>query len=356
MVEETPVVLNEREREILKGVVSSYIFRAEPVSSRAVAKQRDQRLSSATIRNTMADLEEWGYLSQPHTSAGRVPTHQGYHFFIDTLMKEKELAPDLRRYVKANLGKAEDAESLTLVASHLLSELSEQVGVVLTPARGDVCLRTIEFVPLPGSKVLCVVVSSSGFIDNKVIDTEEVLPREELTRISNYMSEHFVGLTLSEARNRLLQLMADERAEVDSLMQRAFSLAERGLDTSHAQDVLVDGAESLFQHPEMKDLKLVQRLFQAFTDKAQLVLMLNRCMEGQGVRVFIGEDSYLTSRLDFSLVATTYGAGNETLGSLGVFGPSRMEYPRLIPLVHFLGEALSTALSRGVIEDLREAR
>ena len=228
MVEETPVVLNERECEILKGVVSSYIFRAEPVSSRAVAKQRDQRLSSATIRNTMADLEEWGYLSQPHTSAGRVPTHQGYHFFIDTLMKEKELAPDLRRYVKANLGKAEDAESLTLVASHLLSELSEQVGVVLTPARGDVCLRTIEFVPLPGSKVLCVVVSSSGFIDNKVIDTDEVLPREELTRISNYMSEHFVGLTLSEARNRLLQLMADERAEVDSLMQRAFSLARAG--------------------------------------------------------------------------------------------------------------------------------
>jgi len=356
MVKEPPVVLSEREREVLKSVVSSYILRAEPVSSRTVARQKDQRLSSATIRNTMADLEEWGYLSQPHTSAGRVPTRQGYHFFIDTLMKEKEPPRELRRYVNANLGKAADAESLTLVASHLLSELSEQVAVVLTPARGDVCLRTIEFVPLPGSKVLCVVVSSSGFIDNKVIDTGEVLPREELTRISNYMKEHFAGLTLSEARNRLLKLMSAEKAEVDTLMQHAFALVRPGLDTSHAQDVLVEGAEGLFHHPEMKDLKLVQRLFQAFTDKAQLVLMLNRCMEGQGVRVFIGEDSYLTSRLDFSLVATTYGVGNETLGSLGVFGPSRMEYPRLIPLVHFLGEALSTALSRGVIGDPGEAR
>jgi heat-inducible transcriptional repressor len=345
----TSPVLNERQRDVLKDVISTYIFRAEPVSSRTVSKRHREQLSAATIRNTMADLEELGYLFQPHTSAGRVPTPLGYHFFIDALMHEIAPPKSVRRYVSENLGKAADAESLTLIASHLLSELSDQVSIVLVPARAEVTLRSIEFVPLPGSKVLCVVVSSTGFIDNKVIDTDEVVPREDLTRISNYLTENFAGLALSEVRNRLLKLMAAEKAQVDSLMQRAFTLAKDGLAAPRGQDVVVEGTGSLLSKPEMKDLKLVQRLFQAFADKAQLVLMLNRCMEGQGVRVMIGKDSDLTSRLDFSLIATTYGVGQETLGSLGILGPSRMEYPRLIPLVHFLGEALSAALTRGAM-------
>jgi heat-inducible transcriptional repressor len=297
----------------------------------------------------MADLEEMGFVASPHTSAGRVPTPLGYHFFIDALMQEVAPARSLRRYVNENLGKVADSERLTLIASHLLSELSDQVSIVLVPARAEVTLRSIEFVPLPGTKVLCVVVSSSGFIDNKVIDTDEVVPREDLTRISNYLTENFSGLALSEVRTRLLKLMAAEKAQVDSLMQRAFALAKDGLDAPREQDVVVEGTGSLLSKPEMKDLKLVQRLFQAFSDKAQLVLMLNRCMEGQGVRVVIGEDSDLTSKLDFSLITTTYGVGEERLGTLGVLGPSRMEYPRLIPLVHFLGEALSAALTRGAM-------
>jgi len=344
-----PPVLNDRERDVLKDVVSTYIFQAGPVSSRTVSKRHRDRLSPATIRNTMADLEELGYLFQPHTSSGRVPTPLGYHFFIDALMREIAPPRSLRRYVNENLDKVTDAESLTLIASHLLSELSDQVSIVLVPARAEVTLRSIEFVPLPGTKVLCVVVSSTGFIDNKVIDTDEVVPREDLTRISNYLTENFAGLTLSEVRNRLLKLMAAEKAQVDSLMQRAIVLAKEGLDAPRGQDVVVEGTESLLSKPEMRDLRLVQRLFEAFADKAQLVLMLNRAMEGQGVRVVIGKDSDLTSRLDFSLIATTYGVGQEMLGSLGILGPSRMEYPRLIPLVHFLGEALSAALTRGAM-------
>jgi heat-inducible transcriptional repressor len=341
----SPPVLNERERDILKDVISTYIFKAEPVSSRTVSKRHRERLSPATIRNTMADLEEQGFLFQPHTSAGRVPTPLGYHFFIDALMQEVAPARSLRRYVNENLGKVADSERLTLIASHLLSELSDQVSIVLVPARAEVTLRSIEFVPLPGTKVLCVVVSSSGFIDNKVIDTDEVVPREDLTRISNYLTENFSGLALSEVRTRLLKLMAAEKAQVDSLMQRAFALAKDGLDAPREQDVVVEGTGSLLSKPEMKDLKLVQRLFQAFSDKAQLVLMLNRCMEGQGVRVVIGEDSDLTSELDFSLVATRYGVGDRERGTLGIFGPSRMEYQRVIPLVHYLGQTLSQMLA-----------
>jgi heat-inducible transcriptional repressor len=338
--------LSEREKEVLREVVSRYIVGAEPVSSRSVAKGYRRKLSSATIRNTMADLEDQGFLQQPHTSAGRIPTRRGYHFYIDELMKEKAPAPELMRYVSENLERGTDAESLTLIASHLLSDLSDQVGVLLTPAIGEATLRAIELVPLMSSKVLCVIVSSSGFIDNKVIDTEEELPREELVRISNYLTDNFRGLTLSAARDRLLQLMADERAQVDRMLRNAMSLASGSLDGRSAPNVLVEGTEALIARPEMNDLRLVQRLLEAFADKAQLVMMLNRCLEGNGVRVFIGEDNSLTSELDFSLVATTYSVGDRALGSLGVFGPSRMEYPRLVPLVHFLGEALTGALTR----------
>ncbi|MEE2775564.1 MAG: heat-inducible transcriptional repressor HrcA [Acidobacteriota bacterium] len=348
--EEPDRILSERERDVLKDVISRYIVGAEPVSSRAISKQHQKRLSSATIRNTMADLEDWGYLSQPHTSAGRIPTRLGYHFFIDALMKERVPAPQLRRYVSENLGRGHDAESLTLIASHLLSELSEQVGVVLTPALGEVVLRAIEFVPLPGAKVLCVIVSASGFIDNKVIETDECLPREQLTRISNYLTENFTGMSLAAIRTQLLKLMADERAQVSSFMQTALTLAQSGMETAHGQTVLVEGAEALLTKPELKDLTLIQRLFDAFADKAQLVTMLNRCIEGRGVRVLIGDDADLTSDLDFSLVATTYGVADQPVGSLGIFGPSRMEYQRLVPLVHFLGEALTSALTHEVVD------
>ena len=337
-------LLDDRAKSILHDVVYSYIVKAQPVSSRAVAKQFD--ISAATIRNVLADLDDWGFLHQPHTSAGRVPTAEGYHAFIDLLKKDTALPRDQQVYIEKNLEEAGDSSDLAQVASHLLSQLSHQAGVVLVPAPGDVILRSVDFVPLPGSKVLCVVVSSAGFVDNRVIDVDEILPREEYVRISNYLTDNFAGLTLFEARDRLLRLMADERAQVDELMRRSIKLARQGFDVSPEPAVLVDGTEALLEQPEMANVDRIRRLFEAFAEKAQLVSMLTKCVEGEGVRVLIGTDAALTSELDFSLVATHYGVAGNILGSLGVFGPSRMEYPTLIPLVHFLGEAVSSALAQ----------
>ncbi len=347
--------LSARDREILRDVILTYILSAEPVSSRSVAKQGRSGLSAATIRNVMADLEDGGYLAQPHTSAGRVPTRAAYHLFIESLMQMQRISARDRRYIDENLkGAPADAEQLMGVTSHLLSELSNQVGLVVTPQLGDTVLRAVDFVPLDGRRVLCVVISADGFVDNKVIETEEGVTREDLQRSANYLTENFSGLTLREIRDRLIRLMAEERAQMDRLLALTIALARSGLDVDEAPEVLVDGTSVLLAQPELTDIQRVRRLFETFADKARLVQMLNQCM-GHGVRVLIGEDSALTSELDFSLVATAYGVGDRTLGTLGIFGPSRMEYQKVIPLVHYLGETLSRALTEGFGES-KESR
>jgi heat-inducible transcriptional repressor len=336
--------LTERVREILKDIVLTYILSAEPVSSRSVAKKGRLGLSAATIRNVMADLEEVGLLAQPHTSAGRVPTRAAYHLFIDTMMEARHVSTRERRYIAESLT-ATGADTLMGSASHLLSELSSQVGIVLAPALGDTVLKAVDFVPLSGRKVLCVVVSDTGFVDNKVIETEEVIAREELIRIANYLGESFAGLTLRQIRDRLLKMMGEERAQLDRLLAKTIELARAGLALDDAPSVLLDGASALLSKPELTDIHRVRKMFDAFADKARLVTLLNQCLTGSGVRVLIGDDSALTSELDFSLVATRYGAGDRPLGTLGVLGPSRMEYQKIIPLVHYLGQALSRALA-----------
>ncbi|HVT57648.1 MAG TPA: heat-inducible transcriptional repressor HrcA [Thermoanaerobaculia bacterium] len=346
VTETQPDKLSARDREILKDVIATYVLSAEPVSSRSVAKQGRLGLSAATIRNVMADLEEWGFLMQPHTSAGRVPTPAAYHMFIESMMQTRKLPARERRYIEENLsGAPADADQLIGVTSHLLSELSQQVGIVVAPAIGETVLKAVDFVAISGRRVLCVVVSAAGFIDNRVIETEEEIPRHELVRISNYLTENFAGQTLRQIRDRLLRQMTEERRQVDSLLARTIELARGGLDLDAEPEVLVDGASALLTRPELADIQRVRRMFEAFADKARLVRMLNECIKGGGVRVLIGNDSDLTSELDFSLVACRYGVGDQALGTLGIFGPSRMEYQKIIPLVHYLGQALSRALA-----------
>lgn len=338
--------LSEREREVLKDIILMYVLSAEPVSSRSVSKQGRLGLSAATIRNVMADLEDRGFLRQPHTSAGRVPTGAGYHLFAESIMGSQTVPGRVRRYIDENLREAPtDAEGLVGVTSHLLSELSQQVGIVVTPAIGETVLQAIDFVPLTGSRVLAVIVAQTGFVDNKVIDTERPLSREELVRISNYVTETFGGLTLRQVRDRLVAMMAEDRAKVDEILGATLDLARRSLDLATDREVRVDGTTTVLSQPELADVARVRRLIETFNDKARLVQMLNACVVGEGVRVIIGEDSDLTSELDFSLVATRYGVGERSLGTLGIFGPSRMEYQRVIPLVHYLGDALSAMLA-----------
>lgn len=337
--------LSPRDREILRDVIFTFISAGEPVSSRAVAKQERHGLSSASIRNIMADLEEKGYLRQPHTSAGRVPTPIGYHFYIESLMRQRSVPAKERRYIDSHIEAAGDADEQVAATSQLLSELTHQVGVVLIPALADTVLRSVEFVPVSGRRVLCVVVSSSGFIDSKLVEVEEPVGREQLVQAGNYLTETFGGLTLREIRDRLLVAMDNERAQVDRLLALSIALAKKSLYEA-PPELLMDGTAELLTQPELADLSRVRRLFEAFHDKARLVGLLNQCLAGGGVRAWIGDDSDLTSALDFSLVATPYRVGDRVMGSLGILGPSRMEYDKVIPVVEYLADTLSEALAR----------
>jgi len=336
--------LSPREREILRDVIQTHTISGEPVSSRAVSKHMQHRLSAASIRNVMADLEELGFLEQPHTSAGRVPTATAYRLYVESLMQTCYLSAQDRRYIAEHL---EEAHGDTLMAAvpHLLAELSRQVGVVLTPKVDSTVLKSVDFVPVEGRKVLCVIVSTGGFIDHVLIETGEEIARRDLVRISNYLTENFAGLDLREVRDRLLWAMAEDRAHVDRWLAQAIDLARRMVQEAQDREVLVEGTSTLLTQPELRNVENVRRLLDTFADKARLVGMLSSCLESEGVRVYIGEDHEVTSALDFSLVATTYGIGSRSLGSLGILGPARMEYPRIVPLVRYLGETLSMALA-----------
>ncbi len=338
--------LTQRDRETLKDTVQTYILSGEPVSSRAVARHEQHGVSAATIRNVMADLEELGYLEQPHTSAGRVPTGAGYHLYIESLMDDRALPPEERRVVGRGRHPAGEQERMVSTTPHLLSALSSQIGIVVTPAIGETRLRTVHFVPLSGRRVLCVVVSEGGFVENKLVEAAEELSREKLIEISNYLTRHFAGLTLRQIRDRLLSLMAEQRARVDALLAQAIVLAERGLDPSPGPELLVEGTAMVLAHPELSSIEQVRRLLDLFADRERLVTLLNRCIEGAGVRVLIGQESDLTSDLGFSLVTRGFQAAGGGRGTLAVFGPSRMEYRRVIPLVEYLGERLSEALEK----------
>lgn len=345
MTSPAPSPLNPREREILKDIIRTYSLTGEPVSSRTLSKHERHGLSAASIRNVMADLEEEGYLSQPHTSAGRIPTQAAYRLYVQVLMEARNVPEDQRRYILDAIRRAETTQDLMQIVSRLLSELSNQVGVVVIPNVDETTIRAIEFLPLGDRRVLCVVVSSTGFVDNVVIELEEESPREELVRISNYLTDHFSGRTLREIRDFLVDRMAEERELVDRSLSQTIELARSAVRTSARTSVLVEGTTSLLGQPELADLERIRRMLDAFGDKARLVTILNRCLSSDSVRIFLGEDTDLTQELDFSVVATSYGVGERTLGSLGIIGPSRMEYAKAVALVRFLGQALSRALT-----------
>lgn len=336
---------SDRDHEILRDVIQTYIVTGEPVSSLSVARRSRHRLSPATMRNIMAELEERGLLSQPHASSGRIPTAAGYHFYIDSLMPFRAVSPSKRRYIRDQLREVlSSAEDLMASVTHLLTELSQQIGIVLTPVIGETTLKAIHFLQLTGRRTLCVLESTGGLVEHRVVETLVPMSRHELISVSNYLTDNFSGLTLRQTRDRLLALMADERAQIDRLLTAAITLAQQALDADDKPEVLVEGTETVLSQPELSDIVRVRRLLDTFTDKARLVRMIDQLIEGRQPQVIIGDDSDLTSDLDFSLVAMTYGASGRPLGTLGIFGPSRMDYQKVVPLVDFLGKTLSEAL------------
>jgi len=305
--------LTERDRRVLQAIITDYIQTAEPVGSRIVSKKYKMGLSPATIRNVMADLEEMGFLIQPHTSAGRVPTDKGYRFFVDTILSMQRLNLEEKGNIEKSLLMEGDPDIKEVMkrASQLLSLLSKQTGVVLAPRFGSKIFKHIEFIKLRDRRILVIIVSRTGEVQNKLIQADEEMSQDELDNYSRYLSEIMGGL----------------------------SLVEEG-----EGDLFIEGKTNIMQSPEFADMEKMRGLLEAFEEKTKIVKLLDKALSAQGIQIFIGAENELHEMINCSVVAAPYSRENYTLGTLGVIGPTRMDYSNIIPVVDYTARIMGQIL------------
>jgi heat-inducible transcriptional repressor len=339
--------LGPRELRVLRSVVDTHISTGEPVGSGTVSRRRRERLSAATIRNVMAELERRGLLVQPHTSAGRVPTDRGYRVYVDRLMRRRSLDALEARRIDAALGRHRgEFPDLLGEASRQLSRFSHQVGVVLAPDVTRTVIDRMEFVRLAARRVLVILVDRSGVVQNRVVEPAEDIDQDELDSVGRYLTDEFGGRTLPEVRAALLEKMSEERAAYDRLMRRSLDLGRRALAISDSEgDVFVEGASNLLDAPEFSDRERMRGLLRTLERKHRLVDLLGRLLGEEGVQVVIGGENPVRDLAGCSLVASSYGTGDRLMGTVGVVGPTRMEYSEACALVGYLSAALSRVLS-----------
>lgn len=338
--------LNDRSRAILRQVVSHYISSGGPVGSRSVARRHAEQLSSATIRNVMSDLEEMGYLQQPHTSAGRVPTDKGYRFFVDQLVQPYSLPEDpgfLDQYVKSN----STLEGVLANACENLSKNSNQTGLVMLPGFSQMLFRHIEFVRVGKNEMLAAFISEMGILQNKIIPIEGEMTQEKLSSISKYLNEEFSGKSLKTIQHELVFRIKSEREHYDQLMNKAVELWSKTFsEEDKIGELLVDGATNFLDHPDFAvDLEKMKAIIKTIEDKTKLVKLLDTCLKQDGMTVIIGEESHDEDIQGCSLVAENYRLGGQKMGTMAVFGPKRMDYERVIAVVNHTAKTVSKLLS-----------
>ena len=339
------LLLSERMRRIFEILIEDYILTAEPVGSRTIAKKSSLNLSPATIRNIMSDLEEMGLLYQPHTSAGRVPTERGFRFYVDYILNIHELSDREQQEIRSKylISQAEVME-LFRETSRILSTSSHYLGVVWAPRVKSVVLQHIEFVKLKRHMVLTILVTTTGLVHNRIIEVEEDFPQSELDYLSDYMNSLLTGLTLQQVRAKLLEQMGVEKKVYDHLLEQALRLGEKAFFYIDETDIFIEGRTNILNEPEFSNLSRMVDLFRAFEEKATMVRLLDKCMEPKGVQIAIGSESQIQEMETCSLVTSTYGYKGEVLGALGVIGPRRMNYSRVIPLVDYTAKLLTEIL------------
>ena len=332
-------MLDDRAKFLLKALVERYITEGQPVGSRTLSRASGVELSPATIRNVMSDLEELGLIASPHTSAGRVPTAKGYRLFVDTMLTAKReaiaapsLAPDQPLRVISN-------------AAQLLSNLSHFVGVVVAPRRASV-FRHIEFLRLSERRILVILVSPEGDVQNRVLFTEMDYSTTQLIEASNYLNAHYMGLTIEKVRDRLKHEVETLQSEIASLMQAAVNAGTDAMSQAQ-EEVVVAGERNLLSVTDFSsDMGNLRRAFDLFEQKAQLIRLLDIAGEAEGVRIYIGGESQIVPYEELSVVSSPYEVDGQIVGTLGVIGPTRMAYDRMIQIVDITSKLVGSALSQ----------
>ena len=336
---------SERAQILMKMLVERYIAEGQPVGSRALAKFSGLELSPASIRNIMADLEELGFIASPHTSAGRIPTPRGYRFFVDTLLKVRPLDQLEINQLEGQL-QPDNAQKLVSQASHLLSDLTRFAGVVMTPKRRSAAFRHIEFLSLSEKRILLIIVAPDGDVQNCIIITDRAYKPSELTEATNFLNQNFAGLTFNEIKARIHDELRKLREDMTRLMTQALEAGTEVMN-QNSEDYVLSGEHNLLHVQDLSsNMASLRRLFDMFEQKTSLLQLLDISSRAHGVQIFIGGESGLVPLEECSVVTAPYEVDGQVVGTVGVVGPTRMAYERVIPIVDITAKLLSSALSQ----------
>ena len=333
--------LDERSREILQWAISTFVATGRPVGSRTVARRSHEHLSPATVRNIMADLEEMGYLRQPHPSAGRIPTDKAYRLYVDYMIEKQEISLGERQLIDRSLMSQDNPDQLMARTCQVLSHVSQNLGIVVSPPISQVALQHIQFIKLSENRILIILVSKSGIVQNRVIHPTEEFSQTELDQAARYIVDHFKDKNLNEIRALLSKMIREERARYDQFVRRVILLSTETFSETAEKaesEVYLDGASNLIKNPEFSDISRMRVLFETIEHRSRLAALISECIHGdtQEVRITIGTENALPGVEDCTLIDSRYVVDEKTIGSLGILGPTRMEYARAISLVEYV--------------------
>ncbi|MDH5423733.1 MAG: heat-inducible transcriptional repressor HrcA [Gammaproteobacteria bacterium] len=337
--------LNPRAQLLLKALVDIYITDGQPVGSKTLAQTSGLDVSSATIRNVMSQLDKQGLVQAPHTSAGRIPTEQGYRIFIDSLMEMQPLTTDLLGMMNAELNANQSTDNLINTASTLLSDFTKMAGIVTIPKRSQLKLRQIEFLPLPGKRILAILVINEKEVENRVIQADREYTQSELQTVSNIVNSQYAGKDIFSIRTSLVETLHQASTRLDQQMRVAASIADKALQQDDKNsNYVMQGASNLLNFSELEETGKLQQMFQVFNNTRDMLNILDRCINAEGVKVYVGRESGVEGLGSCSLITAPYMADGEVLGVLGVVGPTRMNYKNVIPVVEITAKLLGQAL------------
>ncbi len=336
-------MLTERAQILLKTLVERYIVEGQPVGSRTLAHYTNLELSTATIRSVMSDLEEVGLVESPHHSAGRIPTALGFRLFIDRLMTVQPLLPQEIERLETRL-RDEDPQRVISQASQLLSQLTRFAGVVMIPKRRNAAFERLEFLPLAERRILLVIITTDGEVQNRVLVTQRSYTSDELAQAAQLLNQHYAGTTFSQVRQQMHNELQSLHRDIDHLMQQALTASAKALEPAQEAWVLT-GEHNLLHADSFSNISQLRRLFDLFEQKTTLIQLLDLSQQAQGVQIFIGSESSNSPPEDCSVVSAPYSVKGEIVGTLGVIGPTRMPYDRVVPIVDITAKLLSNALS-----------
>ena len=341
-----PLVLNERAAILLKQLVASYINDGQPVGSKKLAQDAGLDISPATIRNVMCGLEKKGLVIAPHTSAGRIPTEQGLRLFVDNLLEVQPIEDELIDRMQAQLDPDMEMSELVNHASQLVSEMTQMAGIVSVPKQTNARLRHIEFLPLPEKRILAIMVTNEKDVQNKVLHLDREYTADELQHAANYLNQKFIGQDVHQIRDSLLLDLDRTRQDVDSVMKTAVEVADKALSGNQMKqpDFIVQGETNLVRYNNNTDRQQLQHLFEMFDRKREMLGLFDRCVQSEGVKIYIGHEAGFAGFGDCSVITAPYSVAGKAVGVLGVIGPARMNYDHVIPVVDITAKLLGNAL------------